>query len=161
MPAKPGSTSVCPRRHHLQRLFVDPQNPATLFVGTMGNPYVRGADRGVYKSTDGGTTWQNVLFVSDQAGASDLVMHPTNPLILIPPLLGPHSQQPGIHALRYPCARIQNDGRRRFLDSTSRRRPPHRRDGPNRAAISQQNPGEDIRRLHGFLVHRRRALQID
>ncbi|MCB9329613.1 MAG: T9SS type A sorting domain-containing protein [Lewinellaceae bacterium] len=66
----------------ISKVFADPSNSNTLFASVMGNPYVRDSKRGVYKSTDGGQTWQNVLFVSEQAGASDLVINPANPQIL-------------------------------------------------------------------------------
>ncbi len=66
----------------VSKVVVDPLNPQTLYVACMGNPYVRDNERGVYKSTDGGLTWSKVLFVSNQAGASDLVINPQNPNIL-------------------------------------------------------------------------------
>ncbi len=64
------------------RIVVHPTDPQTLFVATMGLPFERNAHRGLYRSTDGGQTWQQVLFVSDQAGISDLEMDPFNPDIL-------------------------------------------------------------------------------
>lgn len=63
----------------ISKVLVHPSQPATLYVAAMGNPYVRNNDRGVFKSTDGGNTWQQVLFVSNQAGASDLLMNPQQP----------------------------------------------------------------------------------
>jgi len=66
----------------VSKIVVHPAQPQVLYVAAMGNPYVRNADRGVYKTTDGGTTWQQVLFVSNQAGAGDLVIDPTNPQVL-------------------------------------------------------------------------------
>lgn len=66
----------------ISKVLVDPTNSNTLFAATMGNPYVRDNNRGVYKSIDGGITWQQVLFVSNQAGASDLVQSPTDPDVL-------------------------------------------------------------------------------
>ncbi len=66
----------------LSKVVVDPSNSNTIFVSAMGNPYVRDGNRGVYKSTDGGASWQNILFVSNQAGASDLVMNPADPQVL-------------------------------------------------------------------------------
>ncbi len=76
--------------HHLansptgivSKVIVHPTNPSVIWAATMGNPYVRDNQRGIYKSTDGGNSWQQVLFVSDQSGASDLVQSPANPLIL-------------------------------------------------------------------------------
>ncbi len=66
----------------ISKIQIDPSNSQIIYAATMGNPYVRNNDRGVYKSTDGGLHWQQVLFVSDQAGASDLVINPANPQIL-------------------------------------------------------------------------------
>ncbi|MCC7246518.1 MAG: T9SS type A sorting domain-containing protein [Saprospiraceae bacterium] len=66
----------------ISKVVVHPTQPNTIWVAAQGNPYVRTPDRGIYRSTDGGVTWQNVLFVSNQAGACDLVMSPANPQIL-------------------------------------------------------------------------------
>ncbi len=66
----------------ISKILVDPTNSNNLYVATMGNPYVRTPDRGVYKSVDGGQTWIKVLYTSNQAGASDLIMNPQNPQIL-------------------------------------------------------------------------------
>ncbi len=66
----------------ISKVLVDPSNSAVLYTAIMGNPYVRDEHRGVYKSLDGGLSWQKVLFVSTQAGASDLVMDPFNPQVL-------------------------------------------------------------------------------
>lgn len=66
----------------ISKVVVDPGDPDILYAATMGNPYVRDGERGVYKSDDGGLNWSKVLFVSDQAGASDLVMQPDNPQVL-------------------------------------------------------------------------------
>ena len=66
----------------VSKIIVHPTDPAVLWSSTMGNPYIRDNQRGIYKSSDGGNSWQQVLFVSDQAGASDLVQSPGNPQIL-------------------------------------------------------------------------------
>lgn len=66
----------------ISKVIVSPANPQRLYVASMGNPYIRDERRGVYKSEDGGQSWSRVLFVDDQAGASDLVMHPDNDQIL-------------------------------------------------------------------------------
>jgi photosystem II stability/assembly factor-like uncharacterized protein len=64
------------------KVLVHPDSPKILFAAAMGNPYIRDNHRGIYKSINGGISWQQVLFVSNQAGASDLVQSPTNPDIL-------------------------------------------------------------------------------
>ncbi|MCC6279891.1 MAG: exo-alpha-sialidase, partial [Saprospiraceae bacterium] len=66
----------------ISKIIIHPTQPQILYVAAMGNPYVRNNERGVYKSTDGGQNWQQVHFVSNQAGASDLVIDPSNPEVL-------------------------------------------------------------------------------
>ncbi|MCB9081642.1 MAG: hypothetical protein H6555_08025 [Lewinellaceae bacterium] len=66
----------------LSRVLVDPHNSKVLYVASMGLPFERDNLRGVYKTTDGGVSWQQVLFRSDQAGFIDLVMDPQNPQVL-------------------------------------------------------------------------------
>jgi photosystem II stability/assembly factor-like uncharacterized protein len=61
---------------------VHPSNPDVVFVAALGNPYGQGPDRGIYRSKDGGTTWEHVLLRSNKAGAIDLAMDRTNPDVL-------------------------------------------------------------------------------
>ena len=67
---------------HIARIRIHPTNPDIVYVAAMGHCFGPNAERGVYRSTDGGKTWQRVLFVSDRAGCADLAMDPTNPRIL-------------------------------------------------------------------------------
>jgi photosystem II stability/assembly factor-like uncharacterized protein len=64
------------------RIIVDPKNPNTVFVAVLGNAYASNPDRGVYRSHDGGVTWQKVLFKTDDAGAIDLAFDPTDSKIV-------------------------------------------------------------------------------
>ncbi len=64
---------------HTGRLAVHPQDPDVAFVAALGNLWAASPDRGVYKTTDGGETWRQVLYVDAMTGAIDLVMHPTDP----------------------------------------------------------------------------------
>lgn len=66
----------------VSKIQIDPTNPQILYAATMGNPFVRDNERGIYKSIDGGITWQQSLFVSNQSGASDLIINPANPQVL-------------------------------------------------------------------------------
>ena len=66
----------------VSKIIVHPNNPNIIYAGTMGLPYERTNDRGLYKSIDGGSTWDQVLFIDNQTGIIDLVIHPTNPDIL-------------------------------------------------------------------------------
>ena len=56
--------------------------PMSCYVAALGNPYAPTPDRGVFRSKDGGKTWENVLFRDDKTGAVDLVIDPKNPDIL-------------------------------------------------------------------------------
>ncbi|MBL0901098.1 MAG: glycosyl hydrolase, partial [Reyranella sp.] len=64
------------------RLCVHPQNPDLVYAAVLGDVFGPNAERGVYRSKDGGTTWQQVLHRSDVAGCIDLTMDPNNPRLL-------------------------------------------------------------------------------
>ena len=66
----------------ISRIRVHPENPDLVYVAAQGAPYGPSDDRGIYRSPDGGVTWERILFVGPTAGASDLAMDPTNPRIL-------------------------------------------------------------------------------
>jgi photosystem II stability/assembly factor-like uncharacterized protein len=63
-------------------IVVDPQNPDRVLVAAEGHPYGPNAERGVFRSLDGGKTFEKVLYKDENTGAADLVMDPTNPQIL-------------------------------------------------------------------------------
>lgn len=67
---------------HISRIVVDPKNPNVLLVAAQGALYGENAERGIFKSVDGGATWKKVLFVDNKTGASELSMDMTNPRIL-------------------------------------------------------------------------------
>ncbi|WP_420319208.1 VPS10 domain-containing protein [Ekhidna sp.] len=64
------------------RIVVHPSNPDIVYVAALGHAYAPQAERGIFKSMDGGKTWQHVLKVDQNTGASEIVMDPSNPLIL-------------------------------------------------------------------------------
>lgn len=66
----------------IARVRVHPENPDIVYAAALGHVWGPNADRGIFRSKDGGATWKKVLFVSENTGASDLVMDPTNPRIL-------------------------------------------------------------------------------
>ena len=67
---------------HIGAIRVDPGDPDRVYVAAMGHAFGPNAERGVYRSLDGGRHWQQVLFRSDRAGAVDLSLDATNPRIL-------------------------------------------------------------------------------
>ena len=66
----------------ISTIIVHPANPDIVYVGVLGHVWGPNSDRGVYRTTNGGKTWEKVLYVNDTTGVSDLVMDPTNPQIL-------------------------------------------------------------------------------
>lgn len=67
----------------IHRIVIDPNNPNTVYAGAIGNPYAPHPEKGVWKTTDGGETWSQILKVNDSTGCADLVMDPSNPNKLI------------------------------------------------------------------------------
>lgn len=66
---------------HIVRIVIHPRDPNTVWVAVVGHLFGPSEERGVFKTTDGGKTWKNTLFVNNQAGAVDLVMEPGNPSV--------------------------------------------------------------------------------
>ncbi len=67
---------------HVPRIRIHPTDHNTIYAAVLGNIYKPTQERGIYKSTDGGKTWDKKLFVNDHAGAVDLKLDPNNPRIL-------------------------------------------------------------------------------
>jgi photosystem II stability/assembly factor-like uncharacterized protein len=61
---------------------VNPSNPDLVYVAALGDPFVPNPDRGVFRSKDGGKTWQKVFYLSDDVGAADLELQPGNPNVI-------------------------------------------------------------------------------
>ncbi len=64
---------------HIGRIALHPQNPQVAWVGSLGALYSSNSDRGVYKTQDGGQTWEKTLFINDSTGIVDLIVNPQNP----------------------------------------------------------------------------------
>jgi len=64
---------------HIQNIVIDPRNSSTVYVTAIGPLWSAGGDRGLYKTTDGGTTWKAVLSISRDTGATDVVIDPRKP----------------------------------------------------------------------------------
>jgi photosystem II stability/assembly factor-like uncharacterized protein len=63
-------------------VLIDPQNPDRVFVAALGHPYGANDERGVFRSTDGGRSWQKVLYKDENTGAIDLAFDPSNAQIV-------------------------------------------------------------------------------
>ena len=71
-----------PDSHRIARIVIHPTNPDIVYVAAMGHLFSRNAERGVFRTKDGGRTWEKVLYVHDGVGAVDLVLNRSNPSIL-------------------------------------------------------------------------------
>jgi photosystem II stability/assembly factor-like uncharacterized protein len=71
-----------PHTRHIAKIRVHPANPDIVYVAALGHAWGPNQERGLYRSKDGGATWEKILFRSERAGAIDLSMDPNNPRIL-------------------------------------------------------------------------------
>ena len=67
---------------HISRVRIHPENPDLVYVAALGHAFGNNNERGIFRSIDGGETWDNILFINDETGAADLCMDPNNPRIL-------------------------------------------------------------------------------
>jgi len=66
----------------ISRVVIDPKNPDVVLVGALGHAYGPQQERGVFRTTDGGKTWERVLFTDEKSGCAHLEMDPNNPQVL-------------------------------------------------------------------------------
>jgi photosystem II stability/assembly factor-like uncharacterized protein len=77
---------------HISRIVIDPNDPKIVFVAAMGSAYGPGAERGVFRTRDGGVTWQKVLYRDENSGAIDIALDPDHPQTIWAALV--HDQRP-------------------------------------------------------------------
>lgn len=65
--------------HHIAQVVIHPHDPDTVWVAAIGHLYTENEERGVFRTTDGGETWERVLYVDDRTGAIELVIDPGDP----------------------------------------------------------------------------------
>lgn len=71
------------KTRNIHRVIIHPNDPNTVIVGAIGSPWGPHSERGIYKTTDGGESWSQTLFVNESTGVGDLVVDPSNPNKLI------------------------------------------------------------------------------
>lgn len=70
------------KSERISRVAIDPLHPDTVLVAALGPLFAPGGERGVYRTIDGGRSWQRTLYVDEHTGAADLVMDPQNPRVV-------------------------------------------------------------------------------
>jgi photosystem II stability/assembly factor-like uncharacterized protein len=70
------------KSEHIGKIVIDPRNTDVVYVAAQGPLWGPGGDRGLYKTTDGGKTWKDILTISENTGVSDIAMDPRNPDLL-------------------------------------------------------------------------------
>jgi photosystem II stability/assembly factor-like uncharacterized protein len=68
--------------HHIAKIIIDPENIDIVYIASMGHLYSTNAERGVFKTADGGKTWGKVLYIDDKTGVIDMIMDPSNSSVL-------------------------------------------------------------------------------
>lgn len=71
------------KTEHISKVIIHPSSPSTIYVAAPGPLWSDGQDRGVYKTVDGGKTWEKVFYINEKTGCADLIMDPKNPDVLI------------------------------------------------------------------------------
>ena len=100
-------------------VIVDPKNPNIVFVAALGHVYGANPDRGIFRSKDGGATWQKVLFKNENVGAIDLAFDPTNSQIVYATLWNTRRPPWSIYppSLRPGRRHLQIDRRRHDMET--------------------------------------------
>ena len=129
------------KTRHIHRVIIDPTNPSTVYAAAIGSPWGEHPERGVYKTTDGGKTWKQILFNNNKTGAADLVMDPSNPNKLIA-AMWEHKRDPWFFKSggKGSGMYITHDGGENWKKVTSKEGFPEGELGRMGIAISRSNP---------------------
>lgn len=126
---------------HIHRVIIDPQDPNTVYAAAIGSPWGAHPERGVFRTKDGGETWEKVLYKNTRTGAAELVMDPTNPNKMIA-ALWEHNREPWFFSSGGPGSgmHITYDGGDTWKEITSKDGLPEGELGRIGLAIAPSDP---------------------
>ena len=129
------------KTRHIHRVIIDPTTPNTVYVAAIGSPWGEHKERGVYKTTDGGKTWKQILYNNIKTGAADLIMDPSNPNKLIA-TMWEHKRDPWFFKSggKGSGLYITHDGGENWKEITEKEGFPKGELGRIGVAISNSNP---------------------
>jgi photosystem II stability/assembly factor-like uncharacterized protein len=116
---------------HIGRIVVNPDNSDIVYVAAQGPVWSAGGDRGLFKTSDGGKTWEQVLKISEHTGVSDVVLDPRDPDVVIATSYQRRRSFCHFHQWRSGERHPPQHGRRQDLDQ-GQHRAPERGTGPHR-----------------------------
>lgn len=85
------------------RIVIHPQDPDVVYVGALGRLWGPNEERGLYKTTDGGETWERILYVDERTGVADVCMHPQDPETL---LVATYERRRDAYCTNDPCVKF-------------------------------------------------------
>ena len=130
--AGPGRSVGLRDTRHIGRVIVDPKDPDRVFVAALGHAFGPNAERGVFRTTDGGAHWQKVLFKDSDTGAIDVQFDPSNANVVYAALWQVRRQPWNLSSGGRRLGPLQVDRRRHDLEAARRRRPAGRHLRPHR-----------------------------
>ena len=102
----------------IARVEVDPKNPNRLFVAALGHPYGPNEERGIFRSTDGGASFEKVLYRDENTGGKDVDIDPSNPEHRLRDAARRTAGSVGERRLERPGRRLQVDRRRHDVEAS-------------------------------------------
>lgn len=143
------------KTRNIHRVIIDPTNPNVVYAAAIGSPWGIHSERGVYKTTDGGETWKQILYTNDKSGAADLVMDPSNPNKLMA-AMWEHYRQPWFFNSGGPGSGlyITHDGGKNWEKRTDKDGLPEGDLGRIGIAIAPSNP----KKVYALIESKKNAL---